>query len=155
MRKQNSAISTGALGLFIMQLGVTCLLPEHNVAAEGSQTVSDRRATVTLVPVRPRVGDVVRLPVTLRPIAGWKINTNSDISIRLFPPGSVDISKIQLKKSDAAIVTPLKVMFEIQFSLKSPSDVVIPGAITALICQLNGPECDPRTIPFSIRAQSP
>lgn len=140
---QVAAITASALSLLaLLGAGTACAK-----GSELSAAVAGGPYTLTVAPVVAKKGVSTVAKVVITPAAGYHMNEQFPVSLKLTPPAAVSVPKPVLKKEDAK-ASEKELSFEVAMTPGAAGKLTIPGDLRFAVCTES--TCDPQKTTVAI-----
>jgi hypothetical protein len=119
--------------------------------ARADAPIASKPYTITVGPTAAKKGDPAVAHVVLKPAAGFHVNKDFPISLKLTPPKTIDLPKAKLTKADAT-VSEQEAKFDVALTARESGKQMIEGTLSFAVCTAT--TCDPQRAPVQIAVEA-
>ncbi len=149
LRSSLRRLSLGGLLSLGLGLGAAVAsLPAAARAESAAAALGTKPYTLSVDKVAAKRGQAAVTQVVIRPAAGYHVNVDYPVALKLVLPGGVTAAKSDLKKADAKVFTEKEGRFEVALTSSEAGPKAITGQLAFAVCTAT--TCEPQKVPITI-----
>lgn len=136
-------------GLLALGLAAAAFAAPTVVRAESAAAaLGPKPYTVSVDKVAAKRGQAATTQVVIRPGAGYHVNLDYPVALKLVLPSGVTAAKNELKKADAKVFTEKEGRFEVALTSSEAGPKAVTGQLAFAVCTAT--TCEPQKAPITI-----